>query len=225
MNMDDFKLQCAAIFSPGIFPNPGTLYRQYHVAKAKCQPFGAGKLATKFCMECPFYIIAYHHFSGKLPLGETLSALRFLLFPVVCRLLLLSNQFIVVWAFEKKKKRLLIYHFLLHAQRAAYSKMFSKGKKSVLDIWPFWCSAVTEWALPFRVVWLIWSFKMGNSQKLSLQSAAGVGHDLNLLIKDHQFPSSLQQLAQFGPVFVLDALTIWLCFSSQHVMNCSFQTG
>lgn len=99
MNMDDFKLQCAAIFFPGLFPSPGTLYRQEHVsvnaAKAICQPFRAGKLATKFCMECPFYIIACH-FSGKLRLGETLSALQFLLLPVVYRVLLLSNQLIVV---------------------------------------------------------------------------------------------------------------------------------
>lgn len=100
MNMDDFRLQRAAIFSPGLFPNPGTLYRQQHisvnVAKANCQPFGTSTLATNFYMECPFYIIAYHHFSGKLPLGETLSALPFLLFPVVYRILVLSNQLIVV---------------------------------------------------------------------------------------------------------------------------------
>lgn len=98
--MDDFELQRAAIFSPGLFPNPGTLYRLEHisgnVAKTNCQPFGAVKLATNFDVECPFYIIAYHHFSGKLPLGETLSALQFLLFPVVYRVLFLSNQFIVV---------------------------------------------------------------------------------------------------------------------------------
>lgn len=71
-----------------------------------CQPFGAGKLATGFFVpykvECPFYIMPYHHFSGMLPLGETLSALQLLLYPPVYRVLLLSNQFIVVWALKKK---------------------------------------------------------------------------------------------------------------------------
>lgn len=31
MNMDDLKLQLAAIFSPGLFPSPGTLHRQEHI--------------------------------------------------------------------------------------------------------------------------------------------------------------------------------------------------
>lgn len=71
-------------------------------------------------------------------------------------------------------------------------------QKLCLDIWPFWCSAVTEWALPVSVAWL--KFQDGEQQKMSLQSAAAVKHArckkcLNHLIKDHQFPSCLQHLA------------------------------
>ena len=53
------------------------------IDKVKHQPFRARKLAMKFYVECPFYIAAYYHFSDKLPLGETDSALQFLPFPDV----------------------------------------------------------------------------------------------------------------------------------------------
>lgn len=95
----------------------------------------------------------------------------------------------------KEKIKILTYSFLLHLQRAVYSKMFSKGKNfRYLTILMHCCDRMSS---PFQCS--LANLKIGNSQKMSLQSAAGVKHArckkcLNPLIKDHQFSSSVQHL-------------------------------
>lgn len=101
-----FQTAACSIFAPGLFPSSGALYRQEHIsvngAKANfANPLELANWQQTLCSTQSEMSILYNalpSFQWQAAAGGN-SALQLLLYPAVYRVLLLSNQFIVVWAF------------------------------------------------------------------------------------------------------------------------------